>query len=77
MNDNGQLGLNHNYNQFEIAIIESFPNISSVHCGGVHTFILTKEGNVYGCGWNEFGQLCLGNNENTSTFTTFVNNVLF
>ena len=36
----GQLGINNTTNQFEIQTISSFPNISSVHCGAYHSFIL-------------------------------------
>ena len=36
----GQLGLGNTNDQFGVASIESFPKISSVHCGWAHTFIL-------------------------------------
>ena len=39
-NGGGQLGLNNNNNQFEIQQINSFSNISSIHCGGEHSIIL-------------------------------------
>ena len=39
-NDFGQLGLNHKNNQFGIQIIDTFPNISSIHCGVDHSIIL-------------------------------------
>ena len=42
-NDRGQLGLKHNDNQLGVANIDSFPNISSIHCGGDHNFILTRK----------------------------------
>ena len=40
-NGDGEIGLGHNNNQFGVASIDSFPNISSIHCGYGHTFILT------------------------------------
>ena len=39
-NNLGQLGLNNNNNQFEIQQINSFSNISSIHCGTYHSIIL-------------------------------------
>ena len=46
-NSNGQLGLKHNNNQFGVATIDSFPNISSIHCGAYHTFILTGKKKIF------------------------------
>ena len=45
-NDFGQLGLKHNNSQFGVATIQFFPNISSIHCGAYHTFILTGKKNI-------------------------------
>jgi alpha-tubulin suppressor-like RCC1 family protein len=36
------------------------PNVVSVTCGGYHTMILTKNGELYACGDNQYGQLGLG-----------------
>eukprot|EP01091_Cochliopodium_minus_P008068 TRINITY_DN1796_c0_g1_i2.p1 TRINITY_DN1796_c0_g1~~TRINITY_DN1796_c0_g1_i2.p1 ORF type:complete len:623 (+),score=191.64 TRINITY_DN1796_c0_g1_i2:31-1899(+) len=78
-NGHGQLGLNNkNSNQYGIAIIDTFPNISSIHCGAFHSLILTKEGDVYSSGCNEYGELCLGNNTKCNSFTkTNLKNIFF
>eukprot|EP01091_Cochliopodium_minus_P012054 TRINITY_DN356_c0_g1_i2.p1 TRINITY_DN356_c0_g1~~TRINITY_DN356_c0_g1_i2.p1 ORF type:complete len:699 (+),score=280.58 TRINITY_DN356_c0_g1_i2:98-2194(+) len=78
-NSSGELGIGNTNNTFEIETINSFPNISSVHCGGYYfTFILTRDGEVYGSGYNAHGQLGLGNNNNYSSFTkTNLQNISF
>jgi alpha-tubulin suppressor-like RCC1 family protein len=45
------------------------PNVLSVTCGGYHTMILTKDNELYACGSNRYGQLCLGDNKHRKTFT--------
>ena len=37
--------------------------------GQRHTIILAEDGTVFACGWNAFGQLCLGDTTNRNTFT--------
>ena len=37
--------------------------------GGSHTMILAEDGTVFACGWNDYGQLGLGDSTNRNTFT--------
>ena len=69
LNTNGQLGLGNLTNQSTpqpISALNSF-TISAIACGGYHTVFLTNNGKVYSCGWNDFGQLGLGNTTYQST----------
>jgi len=46
--------------------IYNFPStiaIEKVACGWAHTLLITKQGQLYSCGWNRSGQLGLGHNE--------------
>eukprot|EP01091_Cochliopodium_minus_P017936 TRINITY_DN7157_c1_g1_i1.p1 TRINITY_DN7157_c1_g1~~TRINITY_DN7157_c1_g1_i1.p1 ORF type:complete len:340 (-),score=63.48 TRINITY_DN7157_c1_g1_i1:33-1052(-) len=62
-NSTGQLGLGNNKYFFGLSnIVDSFPNIVSVHSGGHHSFILLDNGEVYGSGSNSSGQLSLVEN---------------
>ena len=47
--------------------IEDIPPVLSVACGSYHTLIITTYSNLWSCGNNEYGQLCLGNEENQFT----------
>ena len=64
----GQLGLGHNepgVNQLtQIQLPAAFVDdpIQQVIAGGAHTLVLTKAGQLWGCGWNDSGQLGLGHN---------------
>ena len=53
----------------------SIPPVLSVSCGSYHTLIITNDDNLWSCGRNDFGQLCLGHNEDCLTFreTSFSN----
>jgi alpha-tubulin suppressor-like RCC1 family protein len=42
--------------------------IRHISCGALHTFISTKNNDIYACGNNEYGQLGLGNNINQNKF---------
>jgi len=44
-------------------------SIRFVACGGSHSMLLLKNGVLYTCGDNAYGQLGLGNDRNTKTFT--------
>jgi len=41
--------------------------IVAISCGGLHTMVLTAEHKVYTCGWNGYGQLCMGDSRDRHT----------
>lgn len=61
-NVNGQLGylqdIDDNYTYNVIPIYNGINDVVSIHCGGFHTIIRTKNF-LYGSGDNRYGQLCL------------------
>jgi alpha-tubulin suppressor-like RCC1 family protein len=62
-NSSGQLGLGDiiHINKFEKVSIDDIEgNIKQICCGGRHTFILMENNDIYACGYNEYGQLGLG-----------------
>ncbi|KAJ2749909.1 hypothetical protein H4S06_004505 [Coemansia sp. BCRC 34490] len=67
-NDRHQLGHSaasvpsdtNNIEPFVLMRIQSKHLFSSVVCGGRHTLLQTTDGEVYGCGANDFGQLAMG-----------------
>lgn len=72
LNSSGQLGLGDNDDR-NIPTRVTLPVgevVSSIACAGEQSFIITKSGNLYGMGLNNFGQLGLGDftNRNTPTF---------
>lgn len=56
----GQLGLKHHIDIFDMPHVIPFNDvlIKSIKCGARHTLVLT-ETELYGCGDNSYGQLCL------------------
>ena len=71
----GQLGLGNNTNRnIFTQITINTNNIKSVYCGMHHTIILKNDGTLWGCGWNEYGQLGLGDTTNRNTFTQITTN---
>ena len=63
-NNFGQLGRTGNKTEFKVPQkIEDIPPVLSVSCGFAHTLIITNDDNLWSCGYNGYGQLCLGNKE--------------
>ena len=63
-NHRGQCGLGH-FNSLQITpsqILNAPSNIVQFVCGNYQSIFLDSEGNVYSVGYNEYGQLGLGNN---------------
>ena len=62
-NSRGQLGTG-NKTDFNVPQkIEDIPPVLSVSCGAYHTLIITNDSNLWSCGNNENGQLCIENKE--------------
>ena len=60
----GELGTG-NITSFDVPQkILNIPPVLSVSCGAHHTLIITTDSNLWSCGYNEYGQLFLGNKEN-------------
>ena len=49
--------------------ILDLPPVESVCCGREHTLIITNNSNLYSCGRNDCGQLCLGNKRAMFSYT--------
>ena len=74
-NGNGQLGLGDANNRAIFTqIITNTNNIKSVCCAYYDTFILKNDGTLWGCGWNNWGQLGLGDGNGRYTFTQVTTN---
>ena len=72
----GQLGLGDENNRKTFAIISTNTNdVKSIYCGNNYTFILKNDGTLWGCGYNNAGQLGFGDTSNRKTFTQITNNV--
>ena len=74
-NDNGELGLGHcNSPQFApILIPDLLSNIVQFVCGSCHNLFLDSEGTVLSVGYNIYGQLGLGHNENQNVLNQIPN----
>ena len=69
-NNYSQLGLGDTDDRTTFTqITTNTDDIKSVYCGGDHVFILKKDGTLWGCGFNGYGQLGLENGTSTTTFT--------
>ena len=74
-NGSGELGLgdtSHKYNFTQITIDTN--DIKQVYCSWGNTFVLKNDGTLWGCGWNNSGQLGLGDTTNRTTFTQITTN---
>ena len=38
-------------------------------CGAESVMVMNKDGEIYGCGWNEHGNLATGDNQDVASFT--------
>ena len=76
-NDKGQLGLGEDAGNKTILtkITTNTDSVNSVYCSENHTIISKNDGTLWGCGYNDSGQLGLGDRNNRSTFTQITNNV--
>lgn len=73
-NSHGQLGLGFSSELIERPQqVESMPfeadDVLSIGCGGGHVLVSDSNGDLYGTGWNNRGQLGLGHTEDVSRFT--------
>ena len=74
-NDVGQLGLGDKTNRTVFTqITTNTNNIKEIYCGAHHNFILKNDGTLWGCGYNDAGQLGLVNTTNRTTFTQVTTN---
>ena len=56
-NDKGQLGLGVAGDVFSPSPLPKTPSISSLSCGSESTMVVDTSGRLWGCGWNEHGNL--------------------
>ena len=49
-------------------------NVKLVHCGSQYAIILKNDGTLWGCGYNNDGELGLGDTTNRNTFTQITTN---
>ena len=68
-NSDGQLGLGDTSDRTTFTqITTNTDDIKSVYCGYCHTFILKNNGTLWGCGYNGYGELGLGDTNHRTTF---------
>ena len=74
-NTYGQLGTGNKTNSNVPQKILAIPPVISVDCGYGHVAIITNNSDFWSCGYNCYGQLCIGNRSNQLTFqkTSFSN----
>ena len=76
-NDRGQLGLGDATTRTTFTQVTTNINndVKLIACGDYHTFIIKNDGSVWSCGYNQYGQLGLGDVGNKSTFTQVTTNI--
>eukprot|EP01132_Coremiostelium_polycephalum_P003660 gene3660-4558_t len=63
----GALGHSDNLNQLAPKLVNTINSeIMDIACGGDHSLALTRDGELYGFGWNGMGQLGIGGNDTQS-----------
>ena len=75
-NNYGQLGLGDDTDRNTFTqVTTNTDNIKEIYCGCYHTFILKNDGTLWGTGYNNVGELGLGDDTNRNTFTQVTTNV--
>ena len=75
-NDYGQLGLGDNTKRTTFTQVTTNTNdIKEIYCGYNHTFILKNNSTLWGCGYNGYGQLGLGDTTDRYIFTQITTNI--
>ena len=75
-NDYGPLGLgNINDRNIFTQVTTNANDIKLICCGGYHTVILKNDNTLWGCGFNGYGQLGLGNTTNQKIFTQIATDI--
>ena len=75
-NQLGNLGLGDNTNRTTFTqVTTNADNVKSVYCGANYTIILKNDGTLWSTGYNNAGQLGLGDGSNRTTFTQITTNV--
>ena len=74
-NNRGQLGLGdtNDRNTFTQVTTNAY-NIKEIYCGWDHNFILKNDGTLWSTGYNNYGQLGLGDETNRTNFTQVTTN---
>ena len=74
-NEHGQVGLGHfNSSKGNVSLIPNLPlNIVQFCSGYYHSLFLDSDGNVFSVGYNEYGQLGLGHNNNQNVLNQIPN----
>ena len=71
-NGDGQLGLGDEESRNTFTAVPALPDgkvAKQVVAGSHHTMILAEDGTVFACGYNDLGQLGMGDATNRNTFT--------
>ena len=78
-NGKGELGLGtkdyDSHSTFTKVTTNINNDVKQIACGRYHTFILKNDGTLWSCGYNEYGQLGLGNTTDRTTFTQVTTNI--
>ena len=77
LNEQGQLGLNDKTNRKTFTQVTTNINndVKQIACSLHYTFILKNDGSVWSCGYNDYGQLGLGDTTKRNIFTKITTNI--